>query len=235
MELITSFIPMFFLQVLNNSNIEGDLYNLMRVAALLKLGSFCFFIIEPIVVASEITHNVRMRKLKVEKYEKLSELDRRRKYGKVMSILAICSIVVFIGLVITGGVLTTNRTCGDRQALQNAVCVNCEDQRCLSCEFNSEKCTKCEGGHVLTPEGKCMDCDDKPYNQCEKCTLGKDGKPVCQQCMDGFRLEGGKCIQCTQSQFCKTCDKDTCIECSDDARMVNGVCIACSASLNHCK
>lgn len=84
-------------------------------------------IVEPILVISEIRYIKSMQKLKVKGFEKLGEQDRRRKWGKMMSCLALVSIILFIGCTVSGFVLIKGRSCADRQALEDAVCVDCVD------------------------------------------------------------------------------------------------------------
>ena len=64
-EWILSFIPMFFLEMFNNSETLGDLSNIQSVAVQLKVILFMFMVTEIIILISEVRHIKTMRKLKM--------------------------------------------------------------------------------------------------------------------------------------------------------------------------
>jgi len=82
---------------------------------------------------------------------------------------------------------------------------------------------------------ECEDCDLEPYTKCLTCAFDDTGlTKTCSECAPGFRLENGKCLECTQSAYCAVCSEDECLECKEGTRMVEGECVSCSASLEHC-
>jgi hypothetical protein len=120
--------------------------------------------------------------------------------------------------------------------LEAAVCVDCVDPSCFECGSGSSICEECEVGFVLSDEGKCVDCDDKDYTECEACSLtGNSDETECTQCVVGYRLDGGTCVMCDEQLLCNTCDEVyKCIECSTGFRLEAGECIDCEETLNHC-
>ena len=55
-----------------------------------------------------------------------------------MSIVAFVSMGLFLVLLIIGFAAHNIRECGDRQALESAVCVDCEDAACMECKGDSK-------------------------------------------------------------------------------------------------
>lgn len=72
-ELLVSLLPMFFCQILNNSETEGSLTFIQSTAVIFKLFGIVFFVVEVIFVAWEAVYIKEMRKLEQEGFEKLSE------------------------------------------------------------------------------------------------------------------------------------------------------------------
>jgi len=48
--------------------------------------------------------------------------------------------------------ITRDRACGSGYVLDNAVCLQCEDDGCLSCQDGPDRCGKCDVGMVLDKE-----------------------------------------------------------------------------------
>jgi uncharacterized membrane protein len=123
------------------------------MALILKLFSLSILIIELFMLIWEVKKNYDMKKLGIG-MKKLTEEERRNKYAKRMSFVAFGSMVLFIIVLLIGSVSNKNRECGDRQALEQAVCVDCVDANCLSCAENgSKQCSQCAIGYVLNSNG----------------------------------------------------------------------------------
>lgn len=184
----------------------------------------------------EVKKNYDMKKLRIG-MKKLTEEERRMKYAKKMSYVAFGSMIVFIIVLLIGSVSNKARECTEKQALEQAVCVDCEDANCLDCsETGSKMCSKCAIGYVLNSRGQCVDCDDKHYVECESCTA-MDSLALsteCKTCSTGHRLVNGKCTLCNSDNTCDACTIDECLSCSDGLRLDNGQCIPCMDSLKHC-
>jgi len=114
------------------------------------------------------------------------------------------------------------------------VCEECQGDQCLSCSSSPEKCDECDWGFYLTNELKCADCDNQPYKKCLKCIEKEGGGTHCLQCAEGFRLDDGECLECSESDNCAVCNEATCEVCKEGYRLINGKCDACSDTLNHC-
>jgi len=98
----------------------------------MKLFSLLILIVELIMLIWEVKKNWDMKKLGIGR-KKLSEDERRTKYAKRMSFVAFGSMILFLVILIIGSVANKSRECGVKQALEQAVCVDCEDEICLSC------------------------------------------------------------------------------------------------------
>ena len=237
MELFLTTIPMLFCQLFNNSSTDGKLKGVQSAALLMKLFSLTILIIELFLLIWEVKKNYDMKKLGIG-IPKLTEEQRRTRYAKKMSIVAITSMVLFLIVLIAGNFANKSRECGDKQALEQAVCVDCEDENCLDCSgMGSKQCSKCAVGYVLNSQGKCIDCDDKEYVECLECSA-KDELALsheCTSCATGHRLTDGKCVLCNADNSCDACTIDECITCTDGTRLQSGQCIPCLDSLHHCK
>ena len=107
----------------------------------------------------------------------MSEEQRRKKYGRLMMYVSLTVLGLFMILLVVGiAAQKDGRSCGERQSLESAVCIDCEEKTCMDCDGNSKVCKQCEVGYVLTPDGKCMDCDDKTWVECSECSINPDGK-----------------------------------------------------------
>ncbi|KAL4438377.1 hypothetical protein ABPG74_009416 [Tetrahymena malaccensis] len=99
-------------------------------------------------------------------------------------------------------------------------CVKCDDS-CLKCATYSDKCTECADG--FTQEANSQRCIKIPYDQqchntCQECTQPNNSS-ACTSCKDGFILENGKCILC--SNPCQTCKRKStyCTSCQQGYRL----------------
>ena len=114
----------------------------------------------------EVKKNHDMKKLGIG-MKPLTEEERRNKYAKKMSYVAFASMVVFIIVLLIGSVSNKSRKCAEKQALEQAVCVDCDDKDYVECEVCtarddlalSTECTVCSEKHRLT-DGKCVLCND---------------------------------------------------------------------------
>jgi hypothetical protein len=110
------------------------------MALLMKLFSLLFLILELIMIFWEIKKNYDMSKLRMGR-RKLTEEERRTKYAKRMSYIAFVSMILFIVVLLLGSVSNKSRSCPEGKALEAAVCVECQDSNCLSCEKGSKTCS----------------------------------------------------------------------------------------------
>jgi hypothetical protein len=100
---------MFFCQVINNADTDNELTDLQSAALIVKLVCFVLLIIEIIVFIWEVTTNRQMYKLKQKGFEPPTEGERRSKYSKPMSIVALGAMGIFILILIVGGLVTEGR------------------------------------------------------------------------------------------------------------------------------
>jgi hypothetical protein len=164
----------------------------------MKLFSLTILIIELMMLLWEVKKNHDMKKLGIG-MKPLTEEERRNKYAKKMSYVAFASMVVFIIVLLIGSVSNKSRKCAEKQALEQAVCVDCEDSNCLNCaDLGSKQCSECAIGYILNSRGQCVDCDDKDYVECEVCTARDDLalSTECTVCSEKHRLTDGKCVLC---------------------------------------
>lgn len=101
----------------------------------------------------EIRLNLKMRKLKVIGFEKVSEEDRRRKHGKKAGIIAILCFLSFLLILIIGLVTTKGRSCLGKYSLEMGVCAKCDDENCLDCTGDHKTCKTCKGLFMVNGNG----------------------------------------------------------------------------------
>ena len=131
--------------------------------------------------------------------------------------------MLFLVFLLAGVSFSQSRACLPGQALEMGVCNSCEDSRCANCEDGSASCKECNVGFFLNSEGQCQDCDLKIADTiCESCS--SDGSKItCDRCAPGFRLQDGKCEEC--SDACSKCNTNypyDCLECSEGYRLSQG-------------
>ncbi|CAJ1403977.1 unnamed protein product [Effrenium voratum] len=76
-------------------------------------------------------------------------------------------------------------------------CNPCEVEHCLQCNGDQRRCSVCESGFGVTPEGLCQDCGEF----CKECDAIHD----CKVCQEGFVSLDGLCLGCADR--CGNCDK----------------------------
>lgn len=81
-ELIFNLFPTFLVQMFNNSEMPGLLTGIQSGSLIIKVFLILIFIVEVVMVVWEIVLNRRMRKLKIESFQKVSEEERRRMHSK---------------------------------------------------------------------------------------------------------------------------------------------------------
>ena len=172
-------------------------------------------------------------------FEKLNERERRHSYSKKYFQLSVVGTLVFILILIIGGVSTDSRACPDNQALINAVCVECYDDNCQSCGESNDAniCNVCKEGYTLSPEGQCVDCDDKDHTVCKSCSLDSATRETtCSNCAEGYRLlDTGKCDRCFNTKNCAKCNSDdVCSQCEDGFVLNGNECNPCLGKMSHC-
>jgi len=101
----------------------------------------------------EIRLNLKMRKLRVQGFEKVSEEDRRRKHGKKASIMAILCFISFLLILIIGLATTKGRSCLGKYSLETGVCAKCNDENCLDCTGDHTTCKTCKGSFMVNGNG----------------------------------------------------------------------------------
>lgn len=112
-ELCLSILPMFFCQVFNNAN-SDSLTLLQSLAMIMKIASLLILMIELAMLVWEMQFNKKMRKLGQSEYNKLPEEERRRKWSKKMTFLAVFSMTVFLAFLIGGVFVSPGRECAKR-------------------------------------------------------------------------------------------------------------------------
>ena len=195
LELFFQLIPNLFCQVFNNAETQGEIRSIQSGALFMKLICLILMVAELSAMIQEITKNKDLRKLKIKGYEKISEEQRRKQNHKRMSYIGFSSMFVFIVLIILAGIFGQGRECGVKQALENAVCTDCDSDACLSCPESSKfnGCESCEVGYTLW-EGRCVKCDDEKYVKCNDCKINPMSKLMppateCLECSTGLRLK----------------------------------------------
>ncbi len=99
-----------------------------------------------------------MKKYKIKGFQKKSEEERRHRYANLVGMYSLVSSLIFICILILTLVTTPNRQCQDRAALEQAVCIYCEDQNCAVCDQDHEICTSCDNHFYPDASGSCTPC-----------------------------------------------------------------------------
>lgn len=242
LELFLQLIPNLFCQVFNNAETPGDLTKIQSAALAMKLICLILMVTELSVMIWEVANNRDLKKLKIVGFEKLSEEERREKNHKKAITLATASMALFIAFVVLASVFGEGRKCGDRQALENAVCSDCWSPYCQECPGSSSVtgCQKCDPGYLLR-DGDCVKCDgETSYNKCLDCVVSTTEyeQTVCTRCAEGNLLNVAngfhkECEGCSVTANCAKCTKDTCEKCKEGFRLYKGKCEPCS-DIPHC-
>ena len=90
--------------------------------------------VEISIVAWEIRQHRKL--VKLGQAAKGTEADRRD-LGVKVAWLGMSAMSVFIGLLFLGLIFLEGRTCNLNQALEDAVCVDCQDSNCRECRNSS--------------------------------------------------------------------------------------------------
>ena len=122
-----------------------------------------YLFLELIVVVWECVMYKKKMKEKIPGFEKATEEERRTIYGRKMAITGGVFLVIFLVILLGGISFGSNRHCTSGQALELAVCKECQDQYCADCGDGSESCQQCQTGYFVNGQGKCEDCDLEPY------------------------------------------------------------------------
>lgn len=124
-DLFLGVFPMLFIEIFNNSLSPGKLATLQSVIIIFKLLSLLNFTIEIIVMIWEIRLNYKMRGLNIKGFEKLTEEDRRRTYGRKYTVCGLVGFIIYMLIVVLCFFAVVSRTCTDKHALELGVCVPC--------------------------------------------------------------------------------------------------------------
>jgi len=81
---------------------------------IMKLISLLILMVELVMLIWEVHFNKKMKKLGINGYAKLSEEERRRKWSKKMTFLAVLSMIIFIVFLIAGVFVSPGRECEKR-------------------------------------------------------------------------------------------------------------------------
>jgi len=138
------------------------------------------------------------------------ELERRRRFSRKICFGSFVALCGFVSILLLGFFITQQRSCSGKHSLELAVCMACDDPRCLDCSGDSTSCNICEGGYYLDPVSKkCKDCDVDPNKvKCLACSPTADGVSTkCDVCQVGYRLDKGICVDCSDKS-------DNCMQCS---------------------
>jgi len=139
LELFLQLIPNLFCQVFNNAETPGDLTKIQSAALAMKLICLILMVTELSAMIWEVANNRDLKKLKIKGFEKLTEEERREQNYKKGTTLASVSFALFIVFVVLASVFGEGRECGDRQALENAVCTDCWSPYCQECPKSSSQ------------------------------------------------------------------------------------------------
>jgi len=90
-----------------------------------KLLSLLNFTIEIIVMIWEIRLNFKMRGLNIKGFEKCTEEDRRRTYGRKYSVCGFVAMAIYLALFCLLFFTQASRSCTEKHALELGVCVPC--------------------------------------------------------------------------------------------------------------
>lgn len=101
-ELFLGILPIMFIQILNHTQLEGELVPVQSIAMIIKLLSLLVFFVEGIIMIWEIILNRRMRKYKIEGFEKISEEERRSRYSKKYAGCGFLTFFVYFVILVFG-------------------------------------------------------------------------------------------------------------------------------------
>ena len=116
---------------------------------------------------------------------------------------------------------------------QNGVCSSVTSRTAATCkngQVSNGACTSCSDGFFLM-EGGCYEISRYPGKSV--CTQVASGGDTCQTAADGYYLNSGTLITC--SEGCKTCSSaSVCTGCVDGYVLVSNACSMCDASCVMC-
>ena len=129
-ELIFNLFPTFLVQMFNNTDMPGFLTGIQSTSLAIKMFLILNFFIELILVIYEIVLNRKMRKLKIQGFEKVSEDERRRLFSRKSGLLGLVSVFLWLIILIICLAASDGRKCDARHAMESGVCVPCIDPHC---------------------------------------------------------------------------------------------------------
>lgn len=97
------------------------------------------------------------------------------------------------------------------KGLNSPDCEACK-RGCKKCDDGKDLCTEClDSFYESSKVGNYVNCSSCPSN-CKKCTKDQSNKIIFHECLEGFYLSDGKCVQCNSP--CATCTSATkCTSC----------------------
>jgi hypothetical protein len=124
----------------NNTDMPGLLSGIQSVSLAIKMFLILNFFIELILVIYEIVMNRKMRKLRIQGFEKVGEDEKRRLHSRKFGLLGLVTAFVWLVVLIICLAASKGRKCDERHAMETGVCVPCIDPNCEQCHANSDKC-----------------------------------------------------------------------------------------------
>lgn len=145
METVTSLVPMFSVQLMNNTEHSGHLTWLQATSTSLHLTSVLLFIPEILYQFCQFVSNYRMRNLGLTNYQPKTEALKMSLYGPRLNKTVTISFIITLLLLVLGLTTISTRTCpNENDFLQLGVCHPCPIDNCKNC--NGE------------PLGSCLEC-----------------------------------------------------------------------------
>lgn len=139
-ELIFNLFPTFLVQMFNNTDMPGFLTGIQSTSLAFKMFLILNFFIEIILVIYEIVMNRKMRKLRIQGFEKVTEEKRRSLHSRKLGLLGLVSAFLWLIVLIICLAASDGRSCDARHAMETGVCVPCIDPHCEQCNIESDKC-----------------------------------------------------------------------------------------------
>lgn len=142
-ELIFNLFPTFLVQMFNNTDMPGLLSGIQATSLAIKMFLILNFFVELILVIYEIVLNRKMRKLRIQGFEKVTEEERRRLHSRKFGLLGLVSAFLWLLILIICLAASEGRVCDARHAMETGVCVPCIDPLCEQCHVDSDRCQVC--------------------------------------------------------------------------------------------
>lgn len=100
----------------NNSDMPGLLTGIQSASLTFKTFLIILFIVEITMAIWEIVLNRKMRKLKIQEFEKVSEEERRRLHSKKFGLVGLVSAACWVFILVICLAVASGRSCDLRHA-----------------------------------------------------------------------------------------------------------------------